>query len=536
VNIHPLRVEREQHGWSRSRLAGILGVSVQTVMRWEQGRTTPYPYYREQLCNLFGKNTRELGLLAQEDSSAETNTLSTRVALSLTSAQATPQASPMLRAGATQSLTGRGALLQQVKEQLLAGNKNDFALTALKGLPGVGKTALALALATDQQVQAHFSDGILWVGLGPEPDVPGLLTQWGKLLGVGPAEVENIESCEDWSSILHATIGSRRMLLIIDDAWNGKDALTFQVGGRSCAHLLTTRHPQVAFTFAQEGTITIPELTEADALTLLARFVPQIVSRENKIARALVRAVDGLPLALVQIGKYLANLRPAQPRRLRMALAQLQDARRRLALEPSNSVLTPSLTPTLTPSEHALLSVQRTIAVSDRALSEQAHAALAALALFPAKPNSFSEEAALVVSQASVEILDELWDAGLLESNEPGRYSLHATIADYARNLDEAHLARIRLANYMLDYIREHRQDAEALKLEIANLLAALDGAAELGMARPLIEGTIILTPLMHTHDLWYQATSYQQRALEAAIQLDDQAAQIALLQLGVSF
>ncbi|GHO94374.1 hypothetical protein KSF_044220 [Reticulibacter mediterranei] len=535
MNIHPLRVERERHGWSRTRLAGILGVSVQTVMRWEQGQTTPYPYYREQLCNLFGKNTRELGLLAQENTSPEANTLSTRVALSLTSAQATAQASPMQRAGATQSLIGRSALLQQAKEQLLSGNKNDFALTALKGLPGVGKTALAFALATDQQVQAHFSDGILWVGLGPEPDVLSLLTQWGKLLGVEPEEVENVESCEDWSSILHATIGSRRMLLIIDDAWNGEDALTFQVGGKSCAHLLTTRHPQVAFTFAREGTITVPELTETDALTLLARFVPQIVSRENKIARALVQAVDGLPLALVQIGKHLANLRPAQPRRLRTALAQLQDARRRLSLEPSNSVLTPALTPALTPSEHAL-SVQRTIEISDRALSEQAHAALTALALFPTKPNSFSEEAALAVSQAPVEILDELWDAGLLESNEPGRYSLHATIADYARNLDEAPLARARLANYMLDYIREHQQDTEALKLEIANLLAALDGAVELKMARPLIEGTIMLAPIMRAYGFWYQATEYQQRALEAAMQLDDHAAQMALLQLGISF
>lgn len=298
--------------------------------------------------------------------------------------------------------------------------------------------------------------------------------------------------------------------------------------GKHCAHLLTTRHPQVAFTFAQEGCITVPELTEADGLTLLAHFVPQGVSREKKIALALVRAVGGLPLALVQIGKHLANrLRPAQPRRLRAALSQLQDVRLRLSLEPSNSVLTPALTL----SEHAQLSVQRTIAISDRALSEQAHAALVALALFPAKPNSFSEEAALAVSQLPVEALDELWDAGLLESDESGRYSLHATIADYARNLDEAPLAHARLANYMLDYIRKHQQDAEGLRLEISNLLAALDSAAALGRARPLIEGTIILAPFMRTCDLKRQADEYQRRALEAAIQLDDKAAQMALLQ-----
>jgi transcriptional regulator with XRE-family HTH domain len=528
VNIHPLREERERHGWSRTKLAGIMGVSVQTVMRWEQGKTTPYPYYRERLCNLFGKNTRELGLLAQEDAHAEANMLSARGALSLTSAQTTSPANPMQRAGVSQSLVGRGALLQQVKERLLAEKENASALTALKGLPGAGKTALALALATDQQVQAHFSDGILWVGLGPEPNVLGLLAHWGKLLGVEPEVVANVESREDWSNILHATIGSRRMLLIIDDAWNGEDSLIFQVGGKHCAHLLTTRHSQVAFTFAQTGTITVPELTETDALALLARFVPRLVSRENEIACALVRAVDGLPLALIQMGKHLANFHPTQPGRLRTALAQLQDARLRLSLEPSSSVLTPALTPY----EYAQLSVQRTIAISDRALSEQAHAALSALAVFPARPNSFSEEAALAISQLSVEVLDELWDAGLLESDGPGRYSLHATIADYARNLGDAHLARVRLANYMLNYVREHQQDTETLKLEIANLLAALDSAVELGMARPLIEGTIMLAPFMYACGFWHQANEYQRQALEAATQLDDPAAQMALLQL----
>src|SRR5579884_796692 len=70
VNMHPLKAARQQQGWSRATLAGILGVSVQTVMRWEQGRTLPYPYYREQLCHLFGKNIRELGLLPREHSDA----------------------------------------------------------------------------------------------------------------------------------------------------------------------------------------------------------------------------------------------------------------------------------------------------------------------------------------------------------------------------------------------------------------------------------------------------------------------------------
>ena len=60
---HPLKVERELRGWSQAKVAEAVGTNVRTVIRWEQRQTVPHPYYREQLCALFGKNARELGLL-----------------------------------------------------------------------------------------------------------------------------------------------------------------------------------------------------------------------------------------------------------------------------------------------------------------------------------------------------------------------------------------------------------------------------------------------------------------------------------------
>ena len=60
---HPLKVAREQHGWSQAKLAELLGVSTRTVSRWEKYETLPYPFYRERLCSLFDKNASELGLL-----------------------------------------------------------------------------------------------------------------------------------------------------------------------------------------------------------------------------------------------------------------------------------------------------------------------------------------------------------------------------------------------------------------------------------------------------------------------------------------
>src|SRR5690348_4673447 len=68
---HPLKVERELRGWSQARVAEAIGTTVRTVIRWEQGQAFPYPYYRERLCALFGKNARELGLLEDAEGDAD---------------------------------------------------------------------------------------------------------------------------------------------------------------------------------------------------------------------------------------------------------------------------------------------------------------------------------------------------------------------------------------------------------------------------------------------------------------------------------
>lgn len=60
---HPLKVAREQRGWSQAKVATMLGVSTRTVSRWETYESIPYPFYREQLCSLFDKSASELGIL-----------------------------------------------------------------------------------------------------------------------------------------------------------------------------------------------------------------------------------------------------------------------------------------------------------------------------------------------------------------------------------------------------------------------------------------------------------------------------------------
>jgi transcriptional regulator with XRE-family HTH domain len=60
-----LRQERLLRGWSQQEVGNHVGTDGYTVSRWERGRALPSPYFRQRLCDLFGKNAQALGLLQQ---------------------------------------------------------------------------------------------------------------------------------------------------------------------------------------------------------------------------------------------------------------------------------------------------------------------------------------------------------------------------------------------------------------------------------------------------------------------------------------
>jgi tetratricopeptide (TPR) repeat protein/transcriptional regulator with XRE-family HTH domain len=511
-----LKRERELRGWSQAKLAELVGTQTPTVSRWERGISFPYPYFREKLCALFGKDASSLGLVPPDDEEGEG--LAEGLQGSATCAPAPAQCVndpvlPFFAAGAFE-LIGREALLAQLKRRLCSGES-----LALSGLPGVGKTTLAMALAADREIRAHFSGGIFWAGLGPEPDVIAQLSRWGGLLGVSAGETGRISSLQRWEATLRTAIGARRMLLIIDDAWELESALAFRVGGPHCAYLVTTRLPSIAVAFADDGAIVVPELTQEDGVRLLSRFAPEAVAHDPETACALVRSVGALPLALALMGKHLrVQAASGQPRRLHTAIEHLRDAERRLRLaEPAALISRPGGAPTGTS-----LSLQSVIAVSDQQLSMESREALRALAVFPARPNTFSEEAALAVCQVPVEVLDDLSDAGLLESSSPGRYMLHQTIADYARTYLNEQAPYDRLVAYAIHYIESHITDYDALEQESSTILVALRAAHRLGRKRDLVWGTVTIAPFLQVRGLHQVAEYYLHLAYEAAASLQD--------------
>jgi tetratricopeptide (TPR) repeat protein/transcriptional regulator with XRE-family HTH domain len=506
-----LRLARELRCWSQEDVAERIGTSAFTVCRWERGVTTPSPHFRQKLCMLFERTAEGLGFVsigsARQDAPSRPVTIKEwRVgeAESVTRRHfVVPPLFPV------EGLIGRDTIFAALRRQVLAHKR-----VALHGLPGVGKTALAVAIAHDPEVVREFSDGVLWVSVGPEPDAPTLLAGLAAALGVAPIRASEGTSPHAMAKSLSEAIGARRLLLIIDDAWKLDDVLLFALGSPGSSHVLTTRFPQVASYFASDECLRVDELDEAQAMELLSRIAPRVAEEESQAAHALVQSVGGLPLALLLAGRYLrAQGYSGQPRRTREALWRLRHAEERLRIsDPSSFIHSPSYFPV---GESA--SLETVIAISDHHLNDEAGTALRALSLFPAKPNSFSEEAALALSDSSVSVLDSLTDAGLLESYGPARYALHQTIADYARVRLEDDGVQVRLVTYYMQFIQTHETDYAVLEREIANICTALDLAHARELSGDLIRGATAFAPFLLARGFYALAELHLCRAARSA-------------------
>ncbi len=390
---------------------------------------------------------------------------------------------------ASAPLTGRDGLLLSLRHMLRPGSGP----VALHGLPGVGKSALAVAFAHDPKTLAVFDEGVLWAGLGTQPDTLALLGAWATALGFSQADIARLDSVETRRRAVQGVIGLRRMLLVIDDVWQVSDAEAFLLGGPNCAHLLTTRAPALAVELAADRAIALPELSDADAVVLLTQQAPHAAAAHNDALHTLARAAAGLPLALTLMGSRLrAAALGNQRRRLAQTIAALQ---REFVAHPGA----------------ALADV---IASSVAALDPPARAALTALSIFPAKPSSFGEHAAIAACDEDVEVLDTLVDAGLLESSGD-RLTLHQSIADVmCARLTQPDPVIDRLLRHYETWLRGAPSDAE-VEREHANMLAVLTLAQHRDAAHPYaIRVVHALAPVLERRGLLTQA----EHMLDAAL------------------
>jgi tetratricopeptide (TPR) repeat protein len=375
-------------------------------------------------------------------------------------------------------LVGRSRALLDARQRLLDGQE----VGVWSGLPGVGKTALAIQLAHDSEIRSRYPDGVLWASLGRDVTVEPKLSKWALKVGVTPSEVNRELSAEQIGELAHNAIGLRGVFLIVDDAWSEEAAILFRIGGSNCVHLLTTRFEDVADTFSEGNTLEIKEIDDEASAELLKRQLRSIADDYPEEIQRCVDAARGLPLSLVLMGKHLRRAARDGETALRSAFQSVFDAQERIHL---NEQLLPEERPSLPPG--VPVSLFETIRLTDELLDVQSHRGLRHLTVFPPKGNTFSRDAGITVSE-SERVLHELRERGLLElmDRKRERFAMHQAILDYASEGSNDPTAYRRMALFFIEFVKTRITSGArksiwlgSLEHESDNLNVALNWAIE---------------------------------------------------------
>ncbi|MFI5709891.1 NB-ARC domain-containing protein [Kribbella sp. NPDC051620] len=404
-----LRGFRRAAALTQETLAEKAGVSVEAIKTLEAGRRRyPRPATVEALAAALGLSEAEVE--------------------QLTEAAARPKAR-----GANQlpddlvDFVGRSAQFEDLTGRLtrMPDNSRAVVISAIAGMGGVGKTALAVHAA--HAVTAAYPDGHFYLDLrgvaAAEPmetiEALGILL---RRLGT-PANLIP-ESLDEASARYRSAIAGHKMLLILDNAADQSQIEALVPGTGESAVMITSRRLMTGLPGAFH--LELEVLPDGDALKLLeATAGKERLASDPDATAAVIQQCGGLPLALRIAGARLAARPDWSVADLRDRLA---DERSRLDVLADEDV-----------------SVRATIGLS---LNDPAPADREAVALFPLLGLSEGADVDLFVVSAlagrperEVEaLLERLVDIHLLEAAEPGRYRLHDLVRVVAQELVERQL------------------------------------------------------------------------------------------------
>ncbi|HEX3150418.1 MAG TPA: TIR domain-containing protein [Gemmataceae bacterium] len=214
----------------------------------------------------------------------------------------------LIRGGALalgRQLIGRATEKRAIKRILTRARNHDSVTTVvIRGVGGVGKSALLNCLARDSSLRVLFPDGGLWVGVGESPDLSQLLRTWGQAVKLPEARLMRLD---DSVGALRAKLQDRQMLLLVDDVWADHQAECFRVAGAGSVVLYSTRIADLADRLATSADLvySLRGLKPKDGLDLLAELAPDVIRNHPRMCKQLVKDIDGLPLAIVVAGRML---------------------------------------------------------------------------------------------------------------------------------------------------------------------------------------------------------------------------------------
>ncbi|MFD9706145.1 ATP-binding protein [Lentzea sp. NPDC059081] len=328
-------------------------------------------------------------------------------------ASAPPAPVPRQLPAAVPGFSGRAKAFKELTALLENGSR----LAVVCGIPGVGKTALAVQWA--HQVAHRFPDGQVHLDLRGYSSGPPVTPDQALALAIRAFGVsgEDIPVQQDAMVGMYRSITSdKRVLVVVDNAPSAAHVRPLVPGGPGCMTLVTSRD-RLAGLVARDGAhrlelgVLTPEEAPAVVIGVLGA---ERVLREEDAVDELVRWCGFLPLALRISAANLAD-RPQQT--IAELVAELTAGDRLAALEVEGD-------------EDA--AVRTTFGHSYEALDPLARTLFRRMGVAPG-PELPTRAATALLGVDAEAPLRALVAAHLLEVRASGRYGLHDLLRLYAR-------------------------------------------------------------------------------------------------------
>lgn len=339
------------------------------------------------------------------------------------------------------TFVGREGLLTALDALLDGPDGGRGQVVALHGMPGVGKTRLAIHWGRTRA--DRFPDGQLFLdlrGFGrgtamTAEDASGVLLASLGVTRIPPTGAER-------AAALHRALGDRKVLLVLDDARHSPQVRPLLGAATNCFTIVTSRtRPWGLDLHDDVHLLAVPPLSFDESIELLRRKIGATrADAEPAALWALASRLDGHPMAVKIVAQHVAN-RPQVP------IAFLVEE---YATQEGLGILG-----SLDDSDDDSASLSFAFEVSYRDLPTETARVFRLLGLHPTA--EFSSAAASALTERPegdvVVHLRTLTKANLLQYTTPGRFRLHDLLHDYAldrvRTEESVHQRQVALSGLL---------------------------------------------------------------------------------------
>jgi tetratricopeptide (TPR) repeat protein len=312
---------------------------------------------------------------------------------------------------------------------------------AIQGMPGVGKSALAVHAG--HLLEERFPDGQFFLDLHAHTAGPHRPVQPGDALfdllsatGLRPAQIP--EDIDARAALWRSRMAGNKALLILDNAVGRWQVQPLLPGANGCLVIVTSRRRLIGLGAHQAAvTLAVDTLPQDDATALFATMANRRLNDADVSAvHDLVRLSGYLPLAICLLA---ARLRPEPRWRVGYLADELGETKHRLAHMRAED-----------------LAVAAAFDLSYRLLPPGRRRFFRRLGLHPGAELDCYVAAALdgITPAKARQHLEALYHDHLLDQLAPGRYRMHDLISEYAGTRAESDPVPDREAAIarMLDY------------------------------------------------------------------------------------